>query len=180
MHTRNKVAQPSKHTRSNNSQYSLTHWYLGGWQTHRSLWLATTIAMNYSFIDWVLYTCPEWTKHTQINSIQNIQVTNESGSKILKVSINDDSVSTVYQIAYASITGPTICNLASGPIVLEEGDITQNDHWYGGKSLFKDEVDNYKDQTAFTSGILLFNNCDKIKNLFNNIIEDIILNKNSI
>ena len=66
-----------------------------------------------------VYTCP-----SNANAIiQNIQVTNESGSKILKVSINDDSVSTVYQIAYASITGPTICNLASGPIVLEEGDI---------------------------------------------------------
>ena len=66
-----------------------------------------------------VYTCP-----SNANAIiQNIQVTNESGSKILKVSINDDSVSTIYQIAYASITGPTICNLASGPIVLEEGDI---------------------------------------------------------
>ena len=66
-----------------------------------------------------VYTCP-----SNANAIiQNIQVTNESGSKILKVSINDDSVSTIFQIAYASITGPTICNLASGPIVLEEGDI---------------------------------------------------------
>jgi hypothetical protein len=65
-----------------------------------------------------VYTCP-----SNANAIiQNIQVTNESGSKILKVSINDDSVSTVYQIAYASITGPTICNLASGPIILEESD----------------------------------------------------------
>jgi hypothetical protein len=66
----------------------------------------------------VVYTCP-----SNANAIiQNIQVTNESGSKILKVSINDDSVSTIFQIAYASITGPTICNLAKGPIVLEETD----------------------------------------------------------
>jgi hypothetical protein len=65
-----------------------------------------------------VYTCP-----SNANAIiQNIQVTNESGSKILKVSISDDSVSTVFQIAYASITGPTICNLAKGPIVLEETD----------------------------------------------------------
>ena len=65
-----------------------------------------------------VYTCP-----SNANAIiQNIQVTNESGSKILKVSINDDSVSTIFQIAYASITGPTICNLAKGPIVLEETD----------------------------------------------------------
>jgi len=65
-----------------------------------------------------VYTCP-----SNANAIiQNIQVTNESGSKILKVSINDDSVSTIFQIAYASISGPTICNLAKGPIVLEETD----------------------------------------------------------
>jgi hypothetical protein len=55
-----------------------------------------------------VYTCP-----SNANAIiQNIQVTNESGSKILKVSISDDSVSTVFQIAYASITGPTICNFS--------------------------------------------------------------------
>jgi len=67
----------------------------------------------------VVYTCP-----SNANAIiQNIQVTNESGSKIVKASINDDSVSTVFQIAYASITGPTICNLANGPIILEENDV---------------------------------------------------------
>ena len=54
--------------------------------------------------------------------IQNIQVTNESGSKICKASVTDDSASTTYQIAYASITGPTICNVAKGPIILEEND----------------------------------------------------------
>ena len=55
--------------------------------------------------------------------IQNIQVTNESGSKVLKASIYDSSVSTNFQIAYANITGPTICNIANGPIILEESDI---------------------------------------------------------
>ena len=65
-----------------------------------------------------VYTCP-----SNANAIiQNIQVTNESGTKVIKASINDDSVSTIFQIAYASITGPTICNLASGPIILEESD----------------------------------------------------------
>ena len=54
--------------------------------------------------------------------IQNIQVTNESGSKITKASINDASTSTTYQIAYASISGPTICNIAKGPVILEESD----------------------------------------------------------
>ena len=65
-----------------------------------------------------VYTCP-----SNANAIiQNIQITNESGSKVVKASINDDSTSTAYQVAYASISGPTICNLASGPIILEESD----------------------------------------------------------
>ena len=55
--------------------------------------------------------------------VQNIQLTNESGSKIAKVSITDSSATTDYQIAYADITGPTICNVAKGPVVLEENDV---------------------------------------------------------
>ena len=58
--------------------------------------------------------------------------------------------------------------------VLEEGLLTDNDEFYGGKSLFQSEINNYNDITAFTSGILLFNNCEQIKNLFNKINEDII------
>jgi hypothetical protein len=52
----------------------------------------------------------------------NIQLTNESGSKIVIVSVTDSSASTDYQIAYASISGPTICNIAKGPVILEEND----------------------------------------------------------
>jgi hypothetical protein len=55
--------------------------------------------------------------------VKNIQLTNESGSKVVKVSVTDTSASTDYQIAYASIIGATICNLAKAPIVLEAGDI---------------------------------------------------------
>ena len=55
--------------------------------------------------------------------------------------------------------------------VLEEGEIDSTyDYW--GKTLFGDEINNYVDKTAFTSGILLFNNCEKIKDLFNKINED--------
>ena len=55
--------------------------------------------------------------------IQNIQVTNESGSKVVRVYVFDKSNSnTATQVAYASITGPTICNVAKGPIILEEED----------------------------------------------------------
>ena len=56
---------------------------------------------------------------------------------------------------------------------LEEGQLTDNDHCYGGITLFGDEINNYEDKSAFTSGILLFNNCENIKNLFDAIIEDI-------
>ena len=55
--------------------------------------------------------------------VQNIQITNESGSKVAKVYVTDSSASTDYQIAYADISGPTICNVAKGPVVLEENDI---------------------------------------------------------
>jgi len=57
--------------------------------------------------------------------------------------------------------------------VLEEGEINNNQDFYG-KSLFGNEINNYTDKTAFTSGILLFNNCDTIKDLFDKINEDIV------
>ena len=53
--------------------------------------------------------------------------------------------------------------------VLEEGKI-EHDFW--GKSLFGEEMNNYADKTAFTSGILLFKNCEKIIDLFQKINED--------
>jgi lipopolysaccharide biosynthesis glycosyltransferase len=56
---------------------------------------------------------------------------------------------------------------------LEEGVISDPADYYG-KTLFGNEINKYKNYTAFTSGILLFNNCETIKNLFRNISEDII------
>jgi lipopolysaccharide biosynthesis glycosyltransferase len=59
--------------------------------------------------------------------------------------------------------------------VLQEGAInliTCYDWW--GMVLFGEEVNNYEDKTAFTSGIMLFNNCEIIEDLFNKINEDII------
>ena len=58
--------------------------------------------------------------------------------------------------------------------VLEEGNISNKNNDYHGQVLFGKEINNYNDKTAFTSGILLFNNCEKIKNFFNNINEDIV------
>jgi hypothetical protein len=64
------------------------------------------------------YTCP-----SNANAIiQNIQVTNESGSKVVKTHVTDSSASTSFVVAYASVTGPTICNLAKGPLILEDND----------------------------------------------------------
>jgi len=67
-----------------------------------------------------VYTC----NATARAIIQNIQITNTGGSKIVQASIYDNSASTTYLlIAYASISGPTICNIAKGPIILEESDV---------------------------------------------------------
>jgi hypothetical protein len=55
--------------------------------------------------------------------VQNIQITSSGGSKIVQAKINDSSNSnTSNLVAYASISGPTICNIAKGPIILEEND----------------------------------------------------------
>ena len=54
--------------------------------------------------------------------IQNIQVVNETGSKTVQFFIYDASANVTYLAAHGSITGPTICNFAKGPIVLEESD----------------------------------------------------------
>ena len=68
----------------------------------------------------------------------------------------------------------TVFNVCQEDIlyVLEEGRI-DDDHDYHGKSLFGNEIYNYHDKSSFTSGILLFNNCEKMKFLFNKINEDI-------
>ena len=55
--------------------------------------------------------------------IQNIQVVNETGSKTVQFFIYDASANVTYLAAHGSISGPTTCNFAKGPIVLEENDI---------------------------------------------------------
>ena len=58
--------------------------------------------------------------------------------------------------------------------VLEENSIDADDAYYGGQRLFGDEINNYADKSAFTSGILLFNNCEKMHFLFDRINDDMI------
>jgi len=65
-----------------------------------------------------IYTCP-----TEARAIfQTIQITNTGGAKQVKVYIYDSSATTQYLIAYADISGPTICNVLKGSVVLEESD----------------------------------------------------------
>jgi hypothetical protein len=59
--------------------------------------------------------------------------------------------------------------------VLEEGSIdSDTDFW--GKTLFQNagDLELHTNKTAFSSGILLFNNCEKIKDLFTAIQKDMI------
>ena len=65
-----------------------------------------------------VYTC----NATARAIIQNIQIANESGSKIVRAYVYDSSAATTYIVAYAAITGPMTCNLANGPIILQEND----------------------------------------------------------
>jgi hypothetical protein len=58
--------------------------------------------------------------------------------------------------------------------------IPQDFNEYFGKALFGREIDNYQDKSVFNSGILLFNNCEAIKNLFRVIKTDIIQRINTI
>jgi len=55
--------------------------------------------------------------------------------------------------------------------VLEEGKLTDDDNYYGGKTLFGELETN--DVSAFTSGIMLFPRCEIIQKLFETIQEDI-------
>jgi lipopolysaccharide biosynthesis glycosyltransferase len=61
--------------------------------------------------------------------------------------------------------------------VLEEGyidDYHEENHW--GQNLFGQEVYNYEDKSAFTTGIMLFKNCENIKFLFDKTREYMIQN----
>lgn len=61
---------------------------------------------------------------------------------------------------------------------LEEGTIDDDwDLW--GKSLFGKQVKNYEDKTAFSSGVLLFKNSTRIRELFEIIKQDMIERRHS-
>lgn len=58
--------------------------------------------------------------------------------------------------------------------VLEEGWVDHESNYFGKNLFSNDELNSYSDKTSFTSGILLFNNCKRIKDLFNSINQDMI------
>jgi hypothetical protein len=58
--------------------------------------------------------------------------------------------------------------------VLEEGIVNDKHQWYGEVLFNRNDIDKFKEKSAFTSGIMLFNNCEKIKFFFDKVSEDII------
>jgi len=58
--------------------------------------------------------------------------------------------------------------------VLEEGDISQNCDYWGNVLFSQEEIDKTEDKSAFTSGIILFRNCEVINTLFEKIKKDMI------
>ena len=69
-------------------------------------------------VNTTVYTC----NATARAIIQNIQIANYSGNNTIQVLIYSSTLATTVIISYASIVGPTYCNLATGPIVLQEND----------------------------------------------------------
>lgn len=65
-----------------------------------------------------VYTC----NATARAVIQNIQLTNQSGSHKAEVFIYDFSTTTTTEISHVSLTSGDTENAAKGPIILEEGD----------------------------------------------------------
>ena len=65
-----------------------------------------------------VYTC----NATARAVIQNIQITNQSGSHTVEVFVYDSSATTTTEIAHISLGSNSTENVAKGPIILEEGD----------------------------------------------------------
>ena len=65
-------------------------------------------------------------------------------------------------------------DIADTLYVVEEGTIDDpQDFW--GKTLFGDDVNKFEDKSAFSSGIMLFRNCENMRFLFEKINEDILI-----
>jgi lipopolysaccharide biosynthesis glycosyltransferase len=60
-------------------------------------------------------------------------------------------------------------NLENKIYALEEGEINDDSSLWGKKLFTKEEIDSIEDKTAFSSGVMIFNNCLEIEELFKNI-----------
>lgn len=77
-----------------------------------SFYIPTTTAQS------TVYTCPT----TARAIIQNIQITNHSGTHEVEAFVYDSSGSTTIEIGHTSLASKSLTNMAAGPIILEEGD----------------------------------------------------------
>jgi len=66
-----------------------------------------------------VYTCPSNSRAI----VQNIQLTNESGTTQVEVFVYDNSATTEFEVSHDSIGANETVNMAKGPIILEESDI---------------------------------------------------------
>ena len=66
-----------------------------------------------------VYTCPSDSRAI----IQNIQLTNESGTTQVEVFVYDNSATTEYEISHDSVGANETVNMAKGPVILEESDV---------------------------------------------------------
>jgi len=58
---------------------------------------------------------------------------------------------------------------------IQEGSIDHEyDFWGSNLFVMRNDLDKYDNKTAFSSGVMVFKNCDKIRDLFQNIKQDIL------
>ena len=75
-----------------------------------------------------IYTCPSDSRAI----IQNIQLTNESGTTQVEVFVYDNSATTEYEVSHKVIAAKTFENMVSGSLILEENDILRLQASTGG------------------------------------------------
>jgi len=160
----------------------------------KSIYLYGTLDKN---TDIVLYTSSELMKFVKSSFLYNIFKNNivfEINDKYndinsackSRIDVFDlSSISKYDKILYLDtdiiITGDinTVFEMSKKDIiyVLGEGQVNENDvnNYWGSIALFnKEEMNIHRNKVAFSSGIILFNNCDKVRFLFNKIKEDVV------
>ena len=150
-----------------------------------SLYISTS-NLEFSNFDIIIYTSTNFMNHIKNSNLFTEYIyfeLNDTYNDIYKASsarldvFNLHLISNYNKILYLDIDTiikgniNIIFNVLTSDDVLytvQDGSI-DSDTNYWGKSIFSDEVYNYSDKSAFTTSILLFNNSEKIKQLFNNI-----------